>query len=1094
MVVLCGEKSAGDTTVAPVMASRIHLLSGTRKTGSYAWWVADESQKCRLDLDRGGRTHAAAGKDIVSAQIIASHTGRPGIEKMAKMDDFDTQPESLAKMVTTGQAGISARDAASHFHDLTAYSLGLLTDVRAGGFKSDLNLAFESGTLPEEMKEAKLFGGRPYDAPIRPMTGELAKIVPQNPYVAPMSWRQLREYYRLYRNFPGGAIMQPATWDRGTPQTKRFIMGKAGNNWDTKGYARQLVMLRQTWVLATKCELNPATPGGIDYYVLAIPVLYLWNPYNITMEVASKEISSLGSMYYSVGMRQRTYRGKTLVSDTEFPEKELPGNPNANFDLKGRQFGYRMIPTEESGSAPIMFQPGEVRVFSTNTEIVKQASGAASADAMLDRFFYATPGYTPLQDTRPGILRGLKYRINPGTGTGSLSMALRIADSEHCDNLYFGASRHSALVWHNQEVLGANNGAFYEDGSKVSKAAEGEWHDIVRLGVTSVDWLSPKEVNSAWVIRDDPARRAEWGPPGSAPMPVGIFSVVAKCAERLAYESSGEFAADFRNRSWLHAPPTRLANFLINPVNLNRADSPYQLHFRPVNGYQEVSEYLQADGPNGYFGGGYTPARGQTHLAPLNIPVAPITNLGAFAGIRMDHARALIVQQNDSFGKPSVDKSGLDWSAYNLKHLAHAGAAFGAGIGNAYAHPMIEPQNVYTRNDFGKDLGWQNPSPSQATKLPVCDDYWDHLFLANEGLWDSWFCSGLVPEVRSGNVTTPQQTVVENFFAADAGKPTLVSPAFLPNPRGKSAAELAALSATTAKSGNGWEAIGAYLFNKGQFNVNSTSKEAWKALLLSLRDRPIAVADARTGDLTVTRDAGVAKVSRFPLANSEDEGNGPGDEIAWRGIRSLSETQIDKLAGEIVRQVKLRGPFLNLAEFINRRLSADATGVTGALQAAIDWDEYNAGYDGGTKGSGGSLNQAYKSADAMIAASQLPAGYPNAKAACGSRFAGIPGYVMQSDLLQGISSSISVRGDTFLIRAYGESLLPDGKVAANAWCEAVVQRQPEYLDINDPADRKMRLDNGTPDPQKQKDLRPLNQSFGRQFKMVSFRWLNSDEI
>jgi len=35
----------------------------------------------------------------------------------------------------------------------------------------------------------------------RVTTGELAEIVPRNPYVAPMSWRQLREHYRLYREF-----------------------------------------------------------------------------------------------------------------------------------------------------------------------------------------------------------------------------------------------------------------------------------------------------------------------------------------------------------------------------------------------------------------------------------------------------------------------------------------------------------------------------------------------------------------------------------------------------------------------------------------------------------------------------------------------------------------------------------------------------------------------------------------------------------------------------------------------------------------------------------------------------------------------------
>ncbi len=97
-----------------------------------------------------------------------------------------------------------------------------------------------------------------------------------------------------------------------------------------------------------------------------------------------------------------------------------------------------------------------------------------------------------------------------------------------------------------------------------------------------------------------------------------------------------------------------------------------------------------------------------------------------------------------------------------------------------------------------------------------------------------------------------------------------------------------------------------------------------------------------------------------------------------------------------------------------------------------------------------------------------------------------------ADLLQGLSSSLSVRGDTFLVRSYGESLQSDGKVAARAWCEAVVQRIPEYVDPSDAADKKMRfadqLPNETP------DLQLLNKTFGRQFKIVSFRWLNENEI
>jgi hypothetical protein len=76
-----------------------------------------------------------------------------------------------------------------------------------------------------------------------------------------------------------------------------------------------------------------------------------------------------------------------------------------------------------------------------------------------------------------------------------------------------------------------------------------------------------------------------------------------------------------------------------------------------------------------------------------------------------------------------------------------------------------------------------------------------------------------------------------------------------------------------------------------------------------------------------------------------------------------------------------------------------------------------------------------------------------------------------------------VRSDTFKIRTYGEAIDPaTGKVAARAWCEAIVQRLPEYLDtINPPTARDTALN-------------PINRAFGRRFEIVSLRWLNADEI
>lgn len=53
------------------------------------------------------------------------------------------------------------------------------------------------------------------------------------------------------------------------------------------------------------------------------------------------------------------------------------------------------------------------------------------------------------------------------------------------------------------------------------------------------------------------------------------------------------------------------------------------------------------------------------------------------------------------------------------------------------------------------------------------------------------------------------------------------------------------------------------------------------------------------------------------------------------------------------------------------------------------------------------------------------------------------------DVLQVIGPVISARSDTFRIRSYGEAIDPAGKTVASAWCEAIVQRTPEYVDAAD---------------------------------------------
>jgi hypothetical protein len=91
--------------------------------------------------------------------------------------------------------------------------------------------------------------------------------------------------------------------------------------------------------------------------------------------------------------------------------------------------------------------------------------------------------------------------------------------------------------------------------------------------------------------------------------------------------------------------------------------------------------------------------------------------------------------------------------------------------------------------------------------------------------------------------------------------------------------------------------------------------------------------------------------------------------------------------------------------------------------------------------------------------------------------------VDQADILRNVSAQLTPRGDTFVIRAYGDTLDASGNVVARAWCEAVVQRVPDYFDpADEPHIRQAALTSNA------------NKTFGRKLDIVSFRWLNPDEV
>ncbi|WP_269537341.1 hypothetical protein [Cerasicoccus fimbriatus] len=351
--------------------------------------------------------------------------------------------------------------------------------------------------------------------------------------------------------------------------------------------------------------------------------------------------------------------------------------------------------------------------------------------------------------------------------------------------------------------------------------------------------------------------------------------------------------------------------------------------------------------------------------------------------------------------------------------------------------------------------------------------YYDISWLLNRALWDRYFVS-TIPYEGTGISTDTNVSPI---------------PSELPNPR---IAENGRLNDEDLRDA---ELAASGLSLKGGFNINSTSEQAWRAILGGLNQLPYdPVADESSA---VELGSALPRFSRPTEAPDVDNSQA----WAWQGYRQLTDEQIAELAKNIVTEIRNRGPFVSLADFINRRLTDNPDTVIderfkGALQAAIDatmsgTPAINRGEDL-AYGNSGTNPFHHPSADLPnyrgnkfdLELMQGYEGTPDGEVPYGSTSAFAPQFLTQADVLSAIGSALTARSDTFVIRTYGEAINPlTQETESRAWCEAVVQRQIDYIDAdaNSPEDN---LNN----------LNQQNRLFGRKFNIISFRWLTPEEI
>ncbi len=414
-----------------------------------------------------------------------------------------------------------------------------------------------------------------------------------------------------------------------------------------------------------------------------------------------------------------------------------------------------------------------------------------------------------------------------------------------------------------------------------------------------------------------------------------------------------------------------------------------------------------------------------------------------------------------------------------LQHLNHALHVWepAYAVGNSLASPYLPRDQIWNM-------------PTEPAGEPLRRMQFDTSYLMNRALWDRFFFSSISRPATA----TGYDTLMSLDDAITRWEEQPLNPRVVPLGGSTRASRLQALSESNyAAHGPQTRPSDPLPHNRvaefyglaGAFNVNSVSVEAWKAILGSLN----------AGDMDITDDQGriirltlADTLRHFPRSARLAGGSGAGSDDRWTGPGNLTPARVNTLAENIVAEIKDRAraqgaPFPSLASFVNRKVENTPFGLSGVLQSAIDRGTSGAGFNQpllDQEGVPAHVTVAHDVPGLFLLTDRYFINYPSPGHFRNNSAAGISQYISQADILSVIGSQLTVRSDTFVIRAHGSV----GEQAAVAWCEAVVQRLPDY--INPEAD--------APHVQPAQLGDPANQTYGRRFRIVSFRWLNEDEI
>ncbi|MGC6456401.1 MAG: hypothetical protein ACON46_07740 [Coraliomargaritaceae bacterium] len=1017
--------SAGSAVVENFVVAPVESIDSD---GGMAWWVSDEGQKAKIIADRHEENYEnLSNKEANTLKLIAPQ--RNGLEAIQGLLAFERGSgiglNEISKMSTFGDAAFLGAgetllldSVKNNYHALSLHSQGVIANVAEGGLKKDLSHEFHPKVSNDNLQGEQIFGQL-----ARRDRNRKARVTSRDDPGGPF-WDQIRSYANTE---PTGGVIN-------------FQPHK-----DKQYGVMPIITQVKVYYHAYWTEYSDGTIG-IRFVILPHLVMNNPYPYSLNMpdtyfQVLHGPTSNYGGDNRDPGFHVFAYNfdnfvdppysspasGSTITALTTFS-----GHPNGlpiGMNNRGHEPRYLTY-----GIAGYTFPPGATRVFSPSEGLVEldrnsgenmleegdRGGSGFYIDVPNSRFsvadLEAVPGGNPLSNLPDLQIQGYHSNdIHLVFGLGSRSEGSGTVITEPFKVIY----RLGAWGLGTQFNPRPHSDRFF------TLRSEGDTSPLQTDESTPIFGFDHSlRLNQNYL---DTAQFAEEVAGTTQKIPwLAHYNPAANLSMRSPYDwpgpnsQSDQFLGGFANN------PNYLGGCL-------KHSDDY-----PVNGF---------DSP--YFGVADNTGGNQVILFDLPTEDAPLTSIGqlmhANPSRNFDFDLGAIVDRkpDGEFLDDMLDRFYFDefYFGGNIQPTY--------AIGNSLANGKIPSGSDGNRDGVSdRYLSWRQKFPSPDwNRVYRRGVHYDYSYLLNEALWDKYFFSA---------IDFDQGDVVDRFPHANSrmllhGKPT-----------------------STDFTDDGYNNAAAHLILDGAFNINSTSKEAWKAILASFMN----VGNSREGG--VSMEANLQRMIE-PLGSAFFTGDTNTTPNSYTGFRRLNLVEIDQLAEEIVTEIRKRmsaqgseadRPFLSLAEFINRSANAKLQGVEkemqlkGALQAAIDNSE---------------LNDSMDFPRLMESQTRAPREELHADDYLSRN---ITTYLSQADLLARLGSVLSARSDTFLIRSYGDVRDPiSGEISSKAWCEAVIQRMPEYVSEADQPDV-------LPDELTDED----NRLWGRRCHVVSVRWLTTDDL